>query len=120
MACMDEPLERAANNDGLDNCTTEEDLMKRIKALAVKGQNICVNRVKFLQIMQDRGEPVMSFVVRLRGWSNLCSFNVKCTLCLECTSYQEAIMTHQLISSSWSSRFRKGSCQSTGIKRAYC
>ena len=42
-ACMDKPLVWAANNDWLDGCTTEEEVMKRIKVLAGKGQNICVN-----------------------------------------------------------------------------
>ena len=64
-ACMDEPLEQAANNNRLDGCTTEDKLMTRIKALAVKGQNVCINRVKFLEMGQDSGEPVTSFVAKL-------------------------------------------------------
>ena len=43
------------------------------------------------------GEPVTLFVARLKGWSNLCSFQVECSGCKKSTSYQEAIMAHQLI-----------------------
>ena len=71
--------------------------MRRLKALAVNGQNICINRVKFLEMGQHREEPVTSFVARLQGGSNLCSFTVKCSSFSRDTSYQEAIMAHQLV-----------------------
>ena len=47
---MDSPLERLTEteSDGLRKCTTEEELKERINILAVKGQNLLVNRVPFL------------------------------------------------------------------------
>ena len=95
--CMDDSLERADNNDGADTCASKDDFMKRIKALAVMGQNIHANRVQFLQMGQERDEPIALFLSRLRGQGNLCSFQVECTECKHKTSYQEEIMSHQLI-----------------------
>ena len=95
--CMDSALEKSANNNGADNENTEPGLMARIKRLAVKGQNILVNQVVFLKMGQDRDEPVLSFMSRLRGQARLCKFSVQCSHCNTQTSYQEAIMCHQLV-----------------------
>ena len=96
-ACMDVALEKSANNDGADKENTELGLMARIKRLTVKGQNVLVNQVVFLKMGQDRDEPISSFVSRLRGQASLCKFLVQCSQCETLTSYQEAIMCHQLV-----------------------
>jgi hypothetical protein len=57
-ACMDPSLEKAANNDGADQVTTKDELLACIKRLAVKGQNVLVNIVKFLKMGQEREEPI--------------------------------------------------------------
>ena len=74
--------------------------MTRIKKLAVKGQNVMVNRITFLTMGQDINEPVTAFVAQLCGQSNLCNFNVTST-CSGCAlpntfSYQDNIIANQL------------------------
>jgi hypothetical protein len=95
--CMSGTLGRAAHNDGADECNTEVLLLARMKKLAVKRQNVLVNQVKFLQLGQERDEPVSAFVARLRGQANVCEFTLKCSGCDHVTSYMERIMAHQLV-----------------------
>ena len=87
-------------NDGANLCINEAELLMRIKKLAVKGQNIMVNRSTFLQMGQDVNEPVTAFIARLLKQANLCNFNVTST-CSGCAlvntfSYQDNIIAHQL------------------------
>ena len=53
--------------------------MERIKKLAVQGQKLLINIIKFLSLVQEMGENVVAFVVRLKGQASLCSFKVKCS-----------------------------------------
>ena len=60
--CLSDPLEKAAINYGASLCVEEAELLGRIWKLAVKGQNLMVNRIKFLTMGQERSEPVTAFV----------------------------------------------------------
>ena len=95
--CLADGLERAAQMDGAGDLKTETELRDRIKRLAVKQQNTLVSQVKFLQMGQDRDEPVAGFVARLRGTAQLCDFLVNCSHCQRETSYQDKVMAHQLV-----------------------
>ena len=95
--CLADGLERAAQMDGAGDLTTEKELKDRIKRLAVKQQNTLVSQVRFLQMGQDRDEPVAGFVARLRGTAQLCDFMVTCSHCQKETSYQDKVMAHQLV-----------------------
>ena len=94
--CLADGLERAAQMDGAGDLKTETELRDRIKRLAVKQQNTLVSQVKFLQMGQDRDEPVAGFVARLRGTAQLCDL-VNCSHCQRETSYQDKVMAHQLV-----------------------
>ena len=52
--CMQSSLERLADSDGAEKCMTEEELKVRIKVLAVRGQNLLVNRISFLKSCPER------------------------------------------------------------------
>ena len=95
--CLADGLERAAQMDGAGDLTAQQDLKERIKRLAVKQQNTLVSQVRFLQMGQDRDEPVSGFVTRLCGTAQLCDFMVNCSHCQRETSYQEKNMAHQLV-----------------------
>ena len=74
--CLLDSLEKAGINDGANSCIEEVKLLKRIKKLAVKGQNLMVNRTMFITMGQERNEPVTAFVAQLCGQSKLCIFNM--------------------------------------------
>ena len=60
---------------------TEENLLKAIRALAVREENPKVARVALSRMTQDRGEPVRAFAARLRGQAEVCRFLKKCAGC---------------------------------------
>lgn len=54
---------------------TEDNVLRFIKTLAIRPENIMVARVKLINIRQERDEPVRSFCARLRGQASVCNFN---------------------------------------------
>ena len=85
----------AGNTDKI----TEDDLLKRMKKLAVRAQNNLVNIVEFLSMTQDTDEPAATYISRLRGQSKVCDFSVKCTNgeCETNISYDDKMVAHQLV-----------------------
>ena len=80
LACCSEEL-----GDELDNFhgaqldqKNEEELMAEMRKLAVVTQNNLVNIMKLRSIVQDRDEPVKSFMARLKGIAEVCKLTVKC------------------------------------------
>ena len=65
-ACFSHDLDIAAADDSLDyeNLTKEEILIK-VKRLAVKSTNTLVSQVQFFQMAQDRGELAINYLTRL-------------------------------------------------------
>ena len=51
--------------------STDDQLLRRIKELAVRPQNNLINVVKLLQLAQEREEPVKNFLVRLKEAANV-------------------------------------------------
>ena len=95
--CLSRKLKVMATGDGLQALKTEAELLPRLKKLAVKSTNTLVARVKFLQAGQDRNEPVNAFMARLRGLSDPCRFEVKCSHCNQDTSYGDQMIANQLV-----------------------
>ena len=80
LACCSEEL-----GDELDNFhgaqldqKNEADLMSEMRKLAVVAQNNLVNIMRLSSIVQDRDEPVKSFMARLKGIAEVCKLTVKC------------------------------------------
>ena len=78
---------------GVNSASTVDSLLKIIKEMAVKKQNVLVNIVNFLNMSQDHDEPVKNFIARLKGQSQVCNF----TLPQGQTDYTEKMVMHQLI-----------------------
>ena len=55
----------------------EEFVLEAIRKQAVHEENVVVARVAHMQMMQDRDEPVQSFVARLKGQANICKYTLK-------------------------------------------
>ncbi len=75
---------------------SEENLLKAIRALAVKEENPKVSRVALSRMMQDRGEPIRAFAARLRGQTEVCRFTKKCTGCDRVSNQGEERVADQL------------------------
>ncbi len=75
---------------------TEADLLKAIRALAVREENPKVARVTLSRMSQDRGEPVRAFAARLRGQAEVCRFTKKCAGCDRISNQGEERVADQL------------------------
>ena len=101
LECAEEPLRRDLNRTyGSISSETEEQALHLIKALAVKPENVLVNRVQLQNIHQDRDETVRAFCARLRGQASVCQFTKtkQCTCTREVTvDYSDDIVRDALI-----------------------
>ena len=80
------------------NNATEDELIRLIKAVAVRVIHPEVYRQQFFSLKQHDGESVTNFVSRLKAQAMLCAFTSKGTCDPECTiSYSEDMVKSQLI-----------------------
>ena len=79
LECCDEELRKDLTRTyGALASSDEETVLKNIKTLAVRKENIMVARVQLQQMRQDRDEPVRAFAARLRGQAGVCNFSIRC------------------------------------------
>ena len=74
----------------------EADLLKAIRALAVREENPKVARVALSRMSQDRGEPVRAFAARPCGQVEVCQFTKKCAGCDRISNQGEERVADQL------------------------
>ena len=72
-------------------------VLRAIKKLAVREENVMVARVNLHNMTQDRDEPVRSFGARLRGQAGVCKFTMNCTSCNADVDYTDTILRDVLI-----------------------
>ena len=98
LECCDEQLRRdlTRNAGGTLTGSTEEQVLKAMRALAVREENVMVARVTLHHMKQDRGEPVRAFAARLKGQAGVCKYTKACPGCNHEVSYAEAILTDVL------------------------
>ena len=80
LACCDEELMEELNNlhgEQLD-AKTEEQLLAEMKTLAIVAQNHLVNIVRVRSLVQDREEPIRSYLARLKGVAAVCKLTLQC------------------------------------------
>ena len=80
LACCSEELGDELDNfhgEKLDE-KNESELISEIRKLAVVAQNNLVNIMRLRSLVQDRDEPVKSFMARLKGVAKVCKLTVKC------------------------------------------
>ena len=73
-ACCSKELEESIWKQTGKNVDTEQELLDAMKSLGVKKQNILLNKVVFLDMVQNSGEPVKLFTARLKGQAAMCEF----------------------------------------------
>lgn len=75
LECCEESLRRDLTRTyGRLNGQSEQNVLKLIKKLAVRPENILVARVQLQCLKQDRDEPIRAFCARLRGQARVCNF----------------------------------------------
>ena len=80
------------------NRSTEEELIKHIRSVAVKGVHPEVHRLRFTNLRQEDTEQITQYIARLKAQTALCDFFVTCpTAGCEKVSYAEDMISHQLI-----------------------
>ena len=77
------------HGDQLDN-KTEEELLAEMKTLAIVAQNHLVNIVRVRSLVQDRDEPIRSYLARLKGVAAVCKLTLQCT-CGCCVQVDSAV-----------------------------
>lgn len=78
----------------------ERELLEHIRAIAVKVIHKEVHRMKFTQMKQMDGEPIMQFIARLKAQASLCQFSVSCCTHLPTPvliSYTDDMVAQQLL-----------------------
>ena len=100
LACCSEELMEELNNlhgDQLD-AKTEEQLLAEMRTLAIVAQNHLVNIVRVRSLVQDRDEPVRSYLARLKGVAAVCKLTLQCTCNPPTTvSYADKEILHCLV-----------------------
>jgi len=94
LECCDEQLRKdlTRNAGGTLTNNSEEDVLKAIKILAVREENIMVARATLHDMHQDHDEPVRAFGARLRGQASVCNFTIECPNCQHDVNYMEHVL----------------------------
>jgi len=100
MACCQEELAEDLGNlfgEQLD-IKEENELLQEMRRLAVETQNHLVNIVRMRAMVQDRDEPVRTYLPRLKGGAGVCNLTVNCS-CDPSTvvSYSDRELLHCLV-----------------------
>ena len=75
----------------------EQDVLKRIEALAVRQENIMVARVELHDMHQDIEEGIRSFNSRVKGQANVCHYIIDCPSCSCHVNYTEEIIKDVIV-----------------------
>ena len=100
LECCDDSLRKDLTRAfGSLSGASEDTVIRNIKTLAVRQENVMVARVRLQTMRQDRDEPVRAFAARLKGQAGVCQYLIKCTKtgCGEDISYSDNIIHDSLI-----------------------
>ena len=100
LECCNEQLRRDHHRTFSGAETNDEEIvLAQLKQIAVSKRNLAVSRVQLGTLKQDRGEPVRKFAGRVKSLAAVSGYTVKCSKvgCNTDVSYQEAVITDQLI-----------------------
>ena len=80
-SCCDPDLKRdlyRSLGSSVDS-SSEVQLLKEIKNLAVVSRSNAVNMVKLLNMMQERDESIRANLARIKGAAAVCTLTIACT-----------------------------------------
>jgi hypothetical protein len=82
------------------NALNEDQLLEKIKTLAIKGKNKAVHRQEFYAMSQAPGQPIQAFIAKLRSKAEHCQFTFKCVSAAcnrQTNSYAESMVADQMV-----------------------
>lgn len=101
LECCDEELRKDLTRNAGHSLagTPEADVLKAIKVLAVREENIMVARDKLWAMHQDHDEPIRSFGARIRGQASMCNLSQVCSSvdCEQVNSFMDQILRDVLV-----------------------
>ena len=100
LGCLDSDLLRLNYRDNdTPEVLTEENLVKLVKKIAVKSENVWCLREKLHTMTQDTGEPVSKWSARLRGQARLCEYTLECSKagCDQENDFSETVIMGELV-----------------------
>ena len=98
LECCDEQLRKDLTRAcGKLTEKTPTEVLKAIRSLAVREENVMVSRVTLHNMHQDRDEPIRNFGARIRGQAKICKYNTECPSCKKDVSFMEEILRDVLI-----------------------
>ena len=99
LECCNEDLRKDLTRAAGGSLTSksENEVLEKIKTLAVRRENIMVARVELQEMQQDEGEPIRSFAARAKGQANVCKFVVDCPSCSTTVDYTNQALRDVLV-----------------------
>ena len=94
LECCDDQLRKDLTHAAGKSLTTqsEEEVLRAIKRLAVREENIMVARVALHDMRQDNDETICSFGARIHGQANVCQYNTACPSCSTTVDFTDCIL----------------------------
>ena len=68
------------------------DVLKIMKTLAVRQENVMVSRFSLHNMTQDQDEPIRAFGARVKGQALVCDFSIKCDGCQAQVDYTDEVL----------------------------
>ena len=96
--CCDEVLRRELHRQHPNGFVNEEDIIPKLKNIAVKKRNRAVVRNEINDLVQDRGETIRRFSGRINSLANVAEYKTKCFHCQKETLYKDEIIKDRIIS----------------------
>ena len=99
LECCEEDLRKnlsRASGGTLTNMS-EEEVLEKIKVLAVRRENIMVARVELHEMSQQQGEDIRSFSCRVKGQADVCKFLMDCPTCSNTVSFTDEILKYVIV-----------------------
>ena len=99
LECCEEDLRKDLTRAAGGSLTSkdEEEVIRQIKTLAVRQENIMVARLELHEMQQDIEENIRSFGARVKGQADVCKYVVSCPSCNHDVNYTQEILKDILI-----------------------
>ena len=83
LECCEEELRKDLTRAAGGSLTNkpEDEVLRQIKILAVRQENIMVARLELHEMHQDTEESIRSFAARVKGQADVCKYIVGCPSC---------------------------------------
>ena len=119
--CCSQDLARKVYDSGMSRASSEEQLLERIRNLAIKAQNKLCNIVSFFSMKQNQDEASGMFHARLKGQGAVCDFTTRCNCATvaengSSVSFADIIIKYQFVCGLYYSEIREKVLSAAAVK----